>query len=78
VARTRARLTLGYALAIAALSLVLTLVGVLASLWHMAAWVAETALGALVVSGLILLALFVHVLPRKSDAEKRLARGDQA
>jgi len=76
VAKRRARLTLGYALAIAMLSTLLTLVGVLASLWHMAPWVAEAAFGALVVSGLLLLALFIHAMPRRSEAEKRLARED--
>jgi hypothetical protein len=74
VAKTRARLALGYALAIATLSLVLTLTGLLAALWHMARWVAEAALGALVLSVLLLLALFAHVMPRESEAEKRLAR----
>ncbi len=74
VARTRARVTLAYAFAIATLSLILTLTGVLAALWHMAPWVAEAALGALTLSVLLLLALFIHTMPRTSEAEKRLTR----
>ena len=78
VARRRARLTLGYALAIALLSMALTLMGILAALWHLAPWVAEAGLAALVLSSILLVGVFVHSMPPPSAAEKRLTRLDEA
>lgn len=72
--RRRARIALAYALVIAGLSTGLTLVGLMASLWHMAPWVAEVFGGTIAVSVLLLAAVLVHSLPPQSAAEQELRR----
>jgi hypothetical protein len=74
VNRRRARITLGYALVMAALSLALTLTGIVAALWHMAPWVAETSLVTALLSGLLIALVVVHSMPPESEAEKALKR----
>ena len=75
--KRRARIALAYALAIAGLSAGLTLAGILASLWHMAPWVAEVFAATVVLSGLVLMAVVVHSLPPLSEAEKELRGAPQ-
>ena len=70
--RRRSRIALAYALAIAGLSAGLTLAGIVASLWHMARWVAEVFAATVALSGLILMAVVVHSLPPLSEAEREL------
>jgi len=68
----RARISLAYAFAIAALSTGLTLTGVAASLWHMAPWVGEAFLTTVGLSVLLLAVVVAHSLPPQSEAEKGL------
>ena len=70
----RARIGLAYALAITGLSVALTVVGIVASLWHMAPWVAEAFAAAVVVSAVVLMAVVAHSLPPESPAEMELKR----
>jgi len=72
LSRRRARISLAYALAIAALSTGLTLTGVAASLWHMTPWVGEAFLTTAALSALLLAAVVAHSLPPHSEAEKEL------
>jgi hypothetical protein len=61
--KRRARIVLGYALLLATLSWVLTVVGIEASLWHMAPWVAELSLFAAILGLLVVLLAAVHAMP---------------
>lgn len=70
----RARLTLLYASGIGALSIVLTLTGLVAALEHMAWWIALALLSAVALSTLIVAVVIGHTLPPESAAEKALKR----
>jgi hypothetical protein len=72
IRQRRTRVTMGYVLAIAALTLGLTLTGMVAALWHMAPWVAEVSASAVLLSLLLMLAVVRHSMPAESDAERRL------
>jgi len=72
VARRRGRITLAYALPIAVLSIALTLTGLVAGLWHMAAWAGEVFIGTVVLCAVLLVIVIAHSLPPESEAEKRL------
>lgn len=74
VSRRSARITLGYALAMAALSLALTLTGIVAALWHMAPWVAEASLATAFLSGILIALVMMHSMPPESEAERALKR----
>jgi len=74
LARRRGRIALAYALGIAALSVALTLTGLVASLWHMAPWVAEVFAATVTLSAILLVVAFAHSLPPESAAEKELKR----
>jgi hypothetical protein len=43
-----------------------------ASLWHMAPWVGESSLAAIVVSLLLIILVVAHSMPPESEAETRL------
>jgi hypothetical protein len=73
-ARRRARIALAYALVISTLSIALTLAGLVASLWHLAPWVAGAFVATVAFSGLALVAVVVHSLPPQSEAERQLRR----
>lgn len=70
----RGRIALGYALVIAALSGALTLTGIVASLWHMAPWVALVFGATVTLSTVLLIVVIAHSLPPESAAEKELKR----
>ena len=70
--RRRARITLGYAMAIATLSVALTLTGIVASLWHMAPWVAGISSATAFLSVVLVLLVVMHAMPPASAAERRL------
>jgi len=70
--KRRTRLTLGYASAIGAASLALTLTGMVAALWHMGAWVAEVSLGTALGCLVLVVLVFVHSMPPESAAEQKL------
>jgi len=70
--RRRVRITLGYALAIATLSVALTLTGIVATLWHMAPWVAEASLATGVLAVVLILVVIAHAMPPVSEAERQL------
>ena len=66
------RITLGYALAIATLSVALTLTGIVATLWHMAPWVAGASLATGVLAVVLILVVIAHAMPPVSEAERQL------
>lgn len=70
----RSSIVLGYALAIAALSLALTLTGLVAALWHMAWWIGVGLLAMVLLSTVLVVSVIAHALPPESDAEKALKR----
>jgi hypothetical protein len=72
--KRRAHLALAYSLGIATLSSILTLVGLVAALWHMAWWVAVVLLAAAALSAFLVLAVGVHSMPPESEAERDLKR----
>jgi hypothetical protein len=74
LSKRRARIALAYALAIAALTVALTLTGIVAALWHMAPWVAEVFSATVALSAVLLVVVFAHSLPPESEAEKELKR----
>lgn len=72
--RRTSNLALRYSLGIVALSIALTVTGMLAAMWHMAWWIAA-GLGAMIVLSLVLLVLVIaHSMPPESKAEKDLKR----
>ena len=75
--KRRARIALAYALLIAALSLTLTLLGLVACLWHMAPWAAGVFVVSVAVSVLLLVAVAVHSIPPTSQAERESPRPHQ-
>jgi hypothetical protein len=68
----RSRVVLLYSLGIAALSTALTLMGMIAALWHMGRWIAFVGFSAVVLSAVLVTLVIAHGLPPKSDAEKSL------
>jgi hypothetical protein len=72
VRKRRARITLGYALVIGAISLALTLTGIMAALWHMAPWIAEASLAMAFLSAILILVVVAHSMPPESKAEREL------
>ena len=63
---------LRYSLAIAALSGVLTLAGLVAALWHMAWWIGSVLLVMATLSAGLVLLVFAHAQPPESAREKTL------
>ena len=61
--RRRTRTALAYVVVVAALSVGLTLAGLVASLWHMAPWVAGAFATTVTVGFVVLAAVVVHSLP---------------
>jgi hypothetical protein len=68
----RSRIVLLYSLGIAVLSTALTLMGIVAALWHMGRWIAFIVLSAVVLSVILVTIVIAHALPPESDAEKSL------
>ena len=72
--KRRSTVALWYALGIVALSIALTLTGLVAALWYMAWWIGVVVLAVAVLSTVLVLAVFVHSRPPASEAEKELKR----
>jgi hypothetical protein len=70
VRRRRSRIALLYSIGIGAFSVALTLVGLVAALWHMAWWVGVVLCGMVVFSALLLLVVIVHTMPPQSNEEQ--------
>ena len=70
----RAQVALRYSLAIAALSTGLTLIGVVAALWHMAWWIGSTLLAMVAFSAGLVLLVFARSQPPESARETALKR----
>jgi hypothetical protein len=70
----RSRVALLYSLAIAALSIALTLTGIAAALWHLGEWIAVVLVSSVVLSAALVTIAIAHGLPPESDAETRLQR----
>jgi hypothetical protein len=76
--KRREWLALAYALSIATLSMALTLVGLVASLWHLAPWIAVSFVVAATISILLIVVVAVHSLPPPSEAEHPIRRSHRA
>lgn len=72
--KRRAILTLRYALGMAALSGLLTLIGLIAALSHVARWIAAVFLVMVVLSTALVVVAIAHALPPESEAEKEMKR----
>jgi hypothetical protein len=68
----RSRVALLYSLGIAAVSIALTVTGMVAAVWHMGHWIAVVLLAAVILSGGLLTVAIGHALPPESAAEKSL------
>jgi len=75
LARRSARIALGYAVVLVTLAIMLTLIGIAASLWHMAAWIAEVFLATVAASALLMVVAAAHAMPPETAAEQALKRG---
>lgn len=67
--RRRLRVTLGYVLAVAASTGVLTIIGIVSALWHMAPWVGEASLAAVFLSIILVLVAVSHAMPPAPEPE---------
>lgn len=72
--KNRAILALRYALGIAALSIALTLTGLVAALWHIAWWVGVTLFVMVILSTVLVIGALAHSLPAESKAEMERRR----
>ena len=72
--RRRSHVALGYALGIVALSLALTLTGLVAALWYMAWWIGVALLAMVVLSTVLVIVALAQSLPPDSKAERELKR----
>ena len=72
--KRRSNVALLYSLGIAALSIALTLTGLVAALWHMAWWIGLVLLAMVVFSAALVAIAIAHSLPPPSEAEKALTR----
>ena len=68
----RSRVALLYSLGIAALSIVLTLTGMTAAVWHMGRWIAFVLISAVILSAALVTVVIARALPPESDAERDL------
>ncbi len=65
---------LRYSVGIVALSIVLTLTGMVAALWYMAWWIGVVFFAMVMLSQVIVIVVIVHSLPPESEAEKEQKR----
>ncbi len=72
--RRRTGIALSYSLGILALSIVLTLVGMVAALWYMAWWVGVVFLAMVLLSQVLVIIVIAHSFPPESEAEKEQKR----
>ena len=72
--KRRATVAVGYAAAMASLSIALIVAGLVAALWYMGWWVGVVALSVALVSAVLVALVFVHGQPPDSEAEKQLKR----
>ena len=68
----RSRLALLYSMGIAAVSIALTVTGLIAAVWHMGRWIALVLLSTVMLSVALITVIIAHALPPESDAEKSL------
>jgi len=61
--KRRSSIALRYSLAIATLSFTLTLIGLVAALWHMAWWMGIVLLGMVMLSTVLVIVVMAHSLP---------------
>jgi ABC-type multidrug transport system fused ATPase/permease subunit len=72
--RRRTGIALRYSVGIVAMSIVLTLIGMVAALWYMAWWIGVVFLAMVLVSQVLVIIVFAHSLPPESEAEKEQKR----
>ena len=72
--KKRAVVVLSYSAGILALSVLLTLMGIIAALWYMAWWIGVAFLAMVVLSQVLVIIVIVHLLPPESEQEKEYKR----
>lgn len=72
----RSRVAIVYSLGIAALSSALTMIGMMAAVWHVGRWIAFVLLAMTTLSAALVAIAMARAWPPESDAEKAL-KGDQ-
>lgn len=72
--KRRTDVALPYSVGIAALSIVLTLTGMVAALWYMAWWIGVVFLAMVILSQVLVIVMIVRSLPPESEAEKEQKR----
>ena len=73
-AKKPTNVALGYSLGIAVLGMLITAVGMVATLWYMAWWVAVIFLTVIILSFALLIFVFSRSMPPESEAEKELRK----
>ena len=72
--RRRSNIALRYSGGIAALSIALTVTGLVAALWHMAWWIGVVLLLMIILSTVLVIVVLAHSLPPESETEKELKK----
>jgi hypothetical protein len=74
LSKRKSNVTLLYSLGIIALSIVLTIIGLVAALWHLAWWLGVILLAMVILSTVLVLVILAHSMPPESEAEKELKK----
>lgn len=69
-----ASVVLSYSAGILALSVLLTLIGIIAALWYMAWWIGVAFIAMVVLSQALVVNVIVHLMPPESETEKEHKR----
>lgn len=72
--KKRASVVLSYSAGILALSVLLTLIGIIAALWYMAWWIGVVFIAMVVLSQALVIIVIVNLLPPESEQEKEYKR----
>lgn len=72
--KKRASVVLSYSAGILALSVLLTLIGIIAALWYMAWWIGVVFIAMVVLSQALVINVIVNLLPPESEQEKEYKR----
>jgi MFS family permease len=72
--RRRSNAALLYSFGIIALSFTLTVIGLVAALWHLAWWLGVTMLAMVILSAVLVMVILAHALPPETKAEKELKK----
>jgi len=74
LSKRKSSVTLLYSMGIVALSVVLTITGLVAALWHLAWWLGVVLLTMVTLSTVLVIVILAHSMPPESEAEKELKK----